>query len=85
MLADRNTFARDKQLIAAMTPSWMTWAIHLGRNDTLDGDNFFLHIQVCRYIAWIVLEIDYVSCNPDALAWHACYDARHNANSWMTS
>lgn len=37
MLADRNTFARDKQLIAAMTPSWMTWAIHLGRNDTLDG------------------------------------------------
>ena len=51
MLADRNTLARDNQLIAAITPSCMKWPIQLRRNETLDGDNFFLNIQVCLYTA----------------------------------
>lgn len=51
MFAEKHKLPRSKQFAAALTPSWMKFAIHFVRNDTLDGDNFFLHIQVSQVAA----------------------------------
>ena len=43
MLADGQRLSKVERLITAITPKFVT---HFGRNDTLDGDNIFLHVQV---------------------------------------
>ena len=47
MLADKRKLSIVTKVLAALTP---TWAVHLVRNATLDGDNIFLHVQVSPHL-----------------------------------
>lgn len=47
MLADGQRLSKLQRLITAVTPKWIKFARHFVQNDTLDGDNIFLHVQVC--------------------------------------
>lgn len=58
MLAEGRQLSKSERFFAALNPKWMKFANHFVRNDTLDGDNFFLHIQVGVVI--IVLKVSQV-------------------------
>ena len=55
MLAERKNLSNLQYIVATATAKWMKFVTHFIQNDTLDGDNFFLHIQV-----WTAL-VDYVA------------------------
>ena len=48
MLADRQNLSRLQYTVAMFTAKWMKFTTHLVQNDTMDGDNIFLHIQICH-------------------------------------
>ena len=52
MLAERQNLSRLQFTVALLTAKWMKFTTHFVQNDTMDGDNIFLHIQVCHVAFW---------------------------------
>ena len=46
MVAERQNLSRSQYMVARLIAKWMKFMTHFIQNDTTDGDNFFLHIQV---------------------------------------
>ena len=70
MLAERQNLSRLQYTVAMFTAKWMKFITHFVQNDTMDGDNIFLHIQVCHVAFWGKKHGQQLTC--PAVVLHVC-------------